>query len=72
MQSVTIDGLTITAKYPGTIPYPQKIEIERTTDGLRYQYIDSPLGWIELKSALQGEPTQPISYRSTIRWSEFW
>jgi hypothetical protein len=42
-QSVTIDGLTISAKYPGTIPYPQKIEIERT-DGLRYRYVDPPSG----------------------------
>jgi hypothetical protein len=51
MQSVTIGGLTISAKYPGTIPYPQKIEIERMTDGLRYRYIDPPSGWIELKAS---------------------
>jgi hypothetical protein len=50
-QSVTIDGLTITAKYPGIIPYPQKIEIERIADGIRYRYIDPPSGWIELKKA---------------------
>ena len=48
MQSVTIDGITISAKYPGTIPYPQMIEIERTTDGLRYRYIDPPSGWLDL------------------------
>ena len=42
--------LTISAKYPGTIPYPQKIEVERIADGLRYRYIDPPSGWIEKKA----------------------